>query len=200
LPRIDFLTTVVHYPDMTRTDPQMKLRLPPQLKGAIEEAAGDEQRSLNAEIVQRLYASFDYENEKRELLAKIAHLEAQQAASDAKLHEMATVKASLEQERLASAKSGLEWEEWATKQFTDENTVYVLLDADGHPISWDEIVTHLAAISEAVGGNVERIEAGVFDAPRQPNDKRFDQWVKLREYYRKKRSITPRKSKKDKLP
>ena len=155
---------------MAKDDPHFRLRIPPQLKGAIEEAAADEQRSINAEIVHRLYASFDYEEERGELLAKIASLEG-----------------LLEQESQRNVQSAASWDEWATRQFTDENTLYVVLDSDGHPICWDEITTHLAAISEASGGKVERIEAGIFDAPRESNDKRFEQWMKLREFYRSKR-------------
>ncbi|MFG1276531.1 Arc family DNA-binding protein [Xanthobacter autotrophicus] len=44
---------------MTREDPQMKLRLPPDLKQRISEAAVANNRSLNAEIVGRLEWSFD---------------------------------------------------------------------------------------------------------------------------------------------
>lgn len=43
---------------MAREDPQMKLRLPPELKARVEEAARAAGRSINAEIVQRLQASF----------------------------------------------------------------------------------------------------------------------------------------------
>lgn len=39
---------------MSRDDPQMKLRLPPELRVQVEEAAMEAGRSLNAEIVARL--------------------------------------------------------------------------------------------------------------------------------------------------
>jgi hypothetical protein len=48
-------TTVI---PMAREDPQMKLRLPPELKARVEDAARAAGRSINAEIVQRLQASF----------------------------------------------------------------------------------------------------------------------------------------------
>jgi hypothetical protein len=41
-----------------RTDPQYKLRYSPELKAKIEAAAKESGRSINAEIVQRLEASF----------------------------------------------------------------------------------------------------------------------------------------------
>lgn len=43
---------------MAREDPQLKLRLPVELKARIEAAASTSGRSINAEIVQRLEASF----------------------------------------------------------------------------------------------------------------------------------------------
>ncbi len=44
-----------YYP---QTDPQYKLRIPPELKKQIENAAKDSNRSMNAEIVLRLQQSF----------------------------------------------------------------------------------------------------------------------------------------------
>ena len=43
---------------MSRTDPQFKLRMPTALRAQVEQAAKDARRSLNAEIVLRLEASF----------------------------------------------------------------------------------------------------------------------------------------------
>ncbi|MDE9447891.1 Arc family DNA-binding protein [Xenorhabdus bovienii] len=44
---------------MSREDPQMKIRVPAELKGKLEEAAGENKRSMNAEVLQRLSQSFD---------------------------------------------------------------------------------------------------------------------------------------------
>ena len=44
---------------MSREDPQMKIRLPDELKRLVEAAASDAGRSLNAEIVYRLEQSFN---------------------------------------------------------------------------------------------------------------------------------------------
>lgn len=46
---------------MARIDPQMKLRLPADLKAWVEDAAKKSNRSLNAEIVHRLEQSFSNE-------------------------------------------------------------------------------------------------------------------------------------------
>ena len=43
---------------MSRTDPQFKLRMPLALRAQVEQAAEQANRSLNAEIVTRLQASF----------------------------------------------------------------------------------------------------------------------------------------------
>lgn len=43
---------------MSRTYPQFKLRMPPALRARVEQAAEQANRSLNAEIVTRLQASF----------------------------------------------------------------------------------------------------------------------------------------------
>lgn len=55
-------TTVVHHNlSMTREDPQMKLRLPVELKDRLTALAERNGRSLNAEVVQRLENSLEGE-------------------------------------------------------------------------------------------------------------------------------------------
>ena len=44
---------------MKQTDPQFKLRIPPELKAKLDAAANANQRSISAEIVQRLSESFE---------------------------------------------------------------------------------------------------------------------------------------------
>lgn len=46
---------------MSREDPQMKIRLPEALKAQVEEASATNNRTMNAEIVARLQASFESE-------------------------------------------------------------------------------------------------------------------------------------------
>lgn len=52
-------TTVVHHSEMSREDPQFKLRLSEKLRDQITESAKASNRSMNAEIVARLEASYD---------------------------------------------------------------------------------------------------------------------------------------------
>ena len=51
---------------MSRTDPQFKLRVPPELRLQIEQAAHAARRSMNAELVIRLEASFAREQPQQE--------------------------------------------------------------------------------------------------------------------------------------
>lgn len=44
---------------MARTDPQVNLRIPADLKDKIDQAAKDNGRSMTSEIVARLQASFE---------------------------------------------------------------------------------------------------------------------------------------------
>lgn len=85
-------TTVVHYPRMSREDPQFKLRMPLELKARIEQAAKDSRRSLNAEIVARLEESF-VEPEKYALTTRIrrealSEEEAEQAPDSEATHKL----------------------------------------------------------------------------------------------------------------
>jgi len=51
---------------VSRTDPQFKLRVPPALRDQIERAAFAARRSMNAEVVIRLEASFAQDKLKQE--------------------------------------------------------------------------------------------------------------------------------------
>ena len=43
---------------MSRTDPQFKLRVPPELRAKIEQSSVASRRSMNSEVVIRLEASY----------------------------------------------------------------------------------------------------------------------------------------------
>lgn len=53
---------------MSREDPQFKLRMPPQLRDQAEQSAKASGRSLNAEIITRLEASFVTGNTSTEII------------------------------------------------------------------------------------------------------------------------------------
>ena len=58
---------------MARTDPQFNVRMPADLKEKIEEAAKENGRSMNAEIVYRLQQSLD--EGRAETISNIGHME-----------------------------------------------------------------------------------------------------------------------------
>lgn len=61
-------------PAMSREDPQMKVRLPADLKDQVEAAAKTNNRSMNAEIVARLQASFSPSIDADHLEATVGYL------------------------------------------------------------------------------------------------------------------------------
>lgn len=74
---IPIRTTVVYDPAMSRTDAQMKIRLPDDLREAIEAAATAAGRTLNAEVVQRLSATFTVDGDVSALARRVEELQAQ---------------------------------------------------------------------------------------------------------------------------
>ena len=54
---------------MSREDPQLRIRLPIELKEKIEDSAKENNRSMNAEIVQRLDSSFYNEIQEDEVIS-----------------------------------------------------------------------------------------------------------------------------------
>ncbi|MBD7962153.1 Arc family DNA-binding protein [Comamonas avium] len=80
---------------MSREDPQMKIRLPADLKDQIEIASKSSGRSMNAEIVARLELSLDPNNNSAALKQRILEMEGDAAlvalqASQAKSDLLAT--------------------------------------------------------------------------------------------------------------
>lgn len=59
-----------------QTDPQFKLRLTPDLKADIESAAVQNNRSMNAEILDRLQRSFDVGEDVEALAKRVIEAEA----------------------------------------------------------------------------------------------------------------------------
>jgi predicted HicB family RNase H-like nuclease len=51
---------------VSRTDPQFKLRVPPELRAKIEQSAFASRRSMNSEVVIRLEASYAQEKAAKE--------------------------------------------------------------------------------------------------------------------------------------
>jgi hypothetical protein len=175
---------------MAKDDPHFRLRIPPQLKEAIEEAARDDKRSLNMEIVQRLYLSFDAEEEIRDLKNRLSAQEALTESLREQNRHIRHINEAYEQQNLDSARQAAGWEEWAARVVTEENTAYIVLDGDGAPQCWDEAMVHLGAIREALGDSVERIDASFVDTKKEPGERRVKQLAKLVDFYRSRRNIS----------
>jgi hypothetical protein len=143
---------------MAKDDPHFRLRIPRELKEAIEEEAETNGRSINAEIVYRLENTFDpnfHGSEFRQLKSN---------------YEAVT---SIENRFLM--------------MLAEKRVLYVVLDAAGYPISWPETMAHLNAISAALDEPVDRIDAAVFTPARVSSDKREEEWFALLNFYREKR-------------
>lgn len=67
----------------------------------------------------------------------------------------------------------------------DKHILYVVLDADGSPVSWQEIMAHLGEIGKSA--DIKSIEARIFDAEFLANDLREEFWWELVQKYRKAR-------------
>ncbi|MCO5147525.1 MAG: Arc family DNA-binding protein [Aquamicrobium sp.] len=70
----------------------------------------------------------------------------------------------------------------------DKQILYVALDADGLPISWQEIMLHLGEIGRSTGRDINSIQARVVDAQVLANDLRENFWWELVQKYRKARA------------
>ncbi|MFB0691934.1 Arc family DNA-binding protein [Agrobacterium pusense] len=71
-----------------QTDPQFKLRLPPELKLALDEAAFLNNRSVSAEILARLTESFRDDVAREAFDKKIAELTRKQEKTSRDIEEL----------------------------------------------------------------------------------------------------------------
>lgn len=68
----------------------------------------------------------------------------------------------------------------------DADVLYVLLDGNGIPTSWNEIMLHLGNIVRAKGIEYRSLDAKIIDADVQSGSKREQEWYDLMLAYRKK--------------
>lgn len=151
--------------------PSYPLRMPEELKARVQAAADVSGRSLHAELLQRLLNSF----EAMPWLQQMGLLEmAEEAAKEtgrtvegevyARLldslnnwNDVNRLRDALEREREENHRLRTQLEDRAGVL----GTVYLLLDASGYPISWDEIGTLWKAVTKAVGVNAVNLEAAI---------------------------------------
>lgn len=77
-----------YYFNMARTDPQLNLRLPADLKEKLEEAATTNNRTLTSETVDRLVASFEQPVKPAEMAFLISRMEMRAAEAELDLIQM----------------------------------------------------------------------------------------------------------------
>lgn len=140
---------------------QYIVRFPDGMRDKLKNAAKDNKRSMNAEIVERLERSFESEE-------TISYL----------------------QDLLAKARREILRYEDQKPQPSEAKAdadafIYVLLDANGLPISWDEIWEHLRAIRKAGKLNITRQSARIVNANMVSSSDRDVEAMELAEYYRK---------------
>ena len=153
------------------------VRFPAGMRARIAEAAKANGRSMNAEIVQRLDASFERggDSEPDEQFNIAMHADT--------LNEMLQAAKNVTPKLLHPA---------------DENTVYILLDTDGMPISWHEVHTHLSALNKAAGMALHSQQTFVLTPEMISSYEREDEDIKLvTEYAKLQRSARKARDAKD---
>lgn len=150
------------------------VRLPDGMRDSLREAAEHNKRSMNAEIVARLQ---DY----RRLYGLQPLLAFANAERESLKEELEKARA-----RIAGLESTNSTEGVATPD--EERTLYVLLDADGLPLSWPEIHAHLGEIGRAANLDIEKIDARIVDAKMVGSNEREQEWWDLIQKYRKART------------
>ncbi|WP_426238137.1 Arc family DNA-binding protein [Pararhizobium sp. DWP1-1-3] len=190
-------------------DPEVRitLRLPQSLRDKLQDASLRGKRSMNGEIVERIDYTFERleaqldhvrtttatrladELQARRVQLSEAHDEIKRLSAqlDMRDAERATLQAELQdiRERYEERRyQVVDVRALQAEMERNRHILYVLLDADGQPISWPEIMAHLGEIVRNSVGAIDKIEAIVFDAEKASSDERMENWIKLREHYR----------------
>jgi hypothetical protein len=169
------------------------LRMLPELKERIENAARESGRSMNAEVVARLEKSFDGNHWLQEIglseqLEEAAKNSGRSIEGEAYARLLDSLGSRSEVERL---KKDLDYQANENRQLRMElaelrsekthpvDTVYLLLDASGYPISWEEIRTLWRAVAKEANLNVVNLEASVITPDMESSSRRGKEAVEL---------------------
>lgn len=152
---------------------QYIVRFPDGMRDALKADADKNGRSMNAEIISRLVEYEHLLNKTRMLETSLKHEKLSHEMARHEAHEALARYAELERKQATA--------------IPRDQTLYVVLDANGHPLSWSEVMTHLSKIAENASLNLERIDARVFDAKAASNSAREAHWLDLIKFYRKAR-------------
>jgi hypothetical protein len=165
---------------MAREDLHFRLRIPEDLKKKVEEAAAKSERSMTAEIVSRLEQTFDEPGRLEQLFAAYAELGDEVTELKGTVKYLEEVRKTLENQ-LDDAADNLDASAVA---FPENTSLYVALDAQGWPISWQEITLHLGELGRAGDFEIGSIEARVFNANLVSNSVHEKRFFDLYEKYR----------------
>jgi hypothetical protein len=138
------------------------LRMPDGLRDRLKAVAEENNRSMNAEIVDRIEKSFLVDT----LTTKNAELEGRASTLEMMLSESQTRAA-----------------EFHKRADEGSHTLYVLLDADGFPVSWQEVMLHLSEIQKASGMDIDSIDARVLAPEKVSNYSSNDRWREIAAKY-----------------
>jgi hypothetical protein len=163
-----------------RGSEQAMIRLPDGMRDELKAAAAKSGRSMNAEIVERL-ENFD------PLLKRLAEADSLVGYHFSEVQKLEALLQSANEQIVYLAKAHTEAERRlfeAQAAIPEDKTLYVALDAQGLPISWQEIMAHLNAITHAGNLEINKMETRIFDADLVSNNKRENEWWELVQYYR----------------
>lgn len=183
-----------------KQQPPYPLRMAPELREQLEHAARSGSRSLNAEITSRLEASMEgahglqlpTETLKRlkaaakksgrtldgELYSRMLDSLADWPPAEKRLREQ------LDASHKESGELRVEVEDLRTEAWKRSTMLYVLLDTNGYPISWDEIREHLAGIKTAGGFNPREMQVNVITPDMESSSRRAKEAATMAELWR----------------
>lgn len=148
---------------MSRNDDQLKFRVPASLKAALQQVAADNRRSLNAEIIDRLEWSFDAMQ-----VTEAGGVTRPMTADDYRRASAAMVKQASD----------------AARALRRGATLTLTIDAQGHPVSWGEVMQHIAAIRKAGKFKFDALTVELVNADHESSSNREDQEFELMQHYR----------------
>ena len=180
-------------PFPSETQERFIVRFPDGMRDRIAEAAKSNNRSMNAEIVARLEKSFGGNPWLQEIgLAEQLEEAAQNSGRSLEGEVYARLLDSLssrdEVERLKrdlsfqvneNRKLRMELAELRSEKARPVDTVYLLLDASGYPISWDEIGTLWKATANETNIRVANLDVAVITPDMESNSRRAKEAAEL---------------------
>ncbi len=152
------------------------VRLPDGMRDRIAEAAATNNRSMNSEIVARLTESFDGKT------VRLPDAIAERLQRDAAEHGWEFQSELLH--LLVDAIADRDNPPAKPAQATSGDTLYILLDAHGYPMSWGEIGAYLDSVKERGGIDDAELHATIVTPDMESNSRRAAEAMKLAETLR----------------